>query len=85
MQIYLLLCATGMDALISELKHGQVTLRRRNRRPQETTNPALKELFAVLEQSQQQNRSSKTFLINQKYNLSPVEGEESAAVLNEQF
>lgn len=73
-----------MDALISELKHGQVTLRRRNRRPQENTNPALKELFAVLEQSHQQNRSSKTFLINHKYNLSPADGE-GVAVLNEEF
>lgn len=60
--------STGMDALISELKNGRVTLRRRQA-PRDTKNAALQELFAVLEHSQQQNRQSKTFLINHKYNL----------------
>lgn len=63
---------TGMDALISELKNGRVTLRRRQV-TQETKNAALKELFEVLEHSQQQNRSSRTFLINHKYNLAQME------------
>lgn len=63
-----------MDALISELKNGRVTLRRRQA-PRETTNEALKELFAVLESSQQQNRSSRTFLINHKYNLAAMDTE----------
>lgn len=57
-----------MDALISELKNGRVTLRRRQA-PRDTTNAALKELFDVLSHSQEQNRSSKSFLINHKYNL----------------
>lgn len=61
-----------MDALISELKHGQVTLRRRKRPDQQAANPALKELFAVLEASQKQNRTSKTFLINHKLNIPPT-------------
>uniref|UniRef100_A0A1B0CEY5 Uncharacterized protein n=1 Tax=Lutzomyia longipalpis TaxID=7200 RepID=A0A1B0CEY5_LUTLO len=57
--------STGMDALISELKDGRVTLRRR--RPTDTGNPALKELFDTLERVQKQNRSSKTLMeINQK-------------------
>lgn len=55
-----------MDALISELKNGQVTLRRRQRPQDHHTNPALRELFEVLAQSQQQNRTSKTFLVNNK-------------------
>lgn len=63
--------STGM-ALISELKSGQVTLRRTKRK--ETTNPALRELFETLEMSQKQNRSSKTFLL--KYKISPEDGEQ---------
>uniref|UniRef100_A0A1L8DCB7 Putative wasp-related protein n=1 Tax=Nyssomyia neivai TaxID=330878 RepID=A0A1L8DCB7_9DIPT len=52
--------STGMDALISELNNGTVTLRRR--RPPDTRNPALKELFETLEEVQKQNRSSKTLI-----------------------
>lgn len=71
-----------MDALISELKNGRVTLRRRQA-PRDTTNAALKELFEVLQHSQEQNRSSKSFLINHKYNL--AEGEEAAGHYTEVF
>lgn len=47
-----------MDALIAELRDGSVTLRRNNRR-KTRTNAALQEMFAILEESRTQNRSSK--------------------------
>ncbi|XP_037808697.1 shootin-1 isoform X1 [Lucilia sericata] len=49
--------ATGVDALVRELKSGRVTLRRNRRKTQ--TNDALQEMFQVLEISQKQNRNSK--------------------------
>ncbi|KAM7361343.1 uncharacterized protein ACRADG_011377 isoform 1-T2 [Cochliomyia hominivorax] len=49
--------ATGLDALVRELKSGRVTLRRNRRKTQ--TNDALQEMFQVLEISQKQNRNSK--------------------------
>lgn len=55
-----------MDALITELQNGTVTLRKR-RRPEDFKNPSLKELFETLEQSQKQNRSSKTLLIGYNF------------------
>lgn len=64
-----------MDALISELKNGRVTLRRRQA-PRDTENAALRELFEVLQHSQEQNRSSKSFLINHKYNVAEAEENE---------
>ena len=46
-----------MDALVNELRHGTVKLRKNRRKTQ--TNPALQEMFAVLELTRNQNRSSK--------------------------
>lgn len=46
-----------MDALIAQLRDGSVTLRR-NKHRRTKTNAALQEMFAVLEQSRNQNRSS---------------------------
>ncbi|XP_055908271.1 shootin-1 isoform X3 [Eupeodes corollae] len=48
--------ATGLDALVRELKSGKVTLRRNRRKTK--TNEALQEMFQVLEISQKQNRNS---------------------------
>lgn len=48
---------SGMDALIAELRDGSVTLRRNRRKTY--NNPALQEMFEVLELSQRQNRNSR--------------------------
>lgn len=58
----------GMDALIAQLRDGSVTLRR-NQRRKTHTNAALQEMFAVLEQSRTQNRSSKQ-LVDSDFRLS---------------
>lgn len=55
---HLFFTSTGMDALIAQLRDGSVTLRR-NKYRRTNTNAALQEMFAVLEQSRNQNRSSK--------------------------
>lgn len=46
-----------MDALIAELRHGAVTLRRNRRKT--PTNAALQEMFETLELSRKQNRNSR--------------------------
>lgn len=46
-----------MDALISQLKDGTVTLRKRDQR-KSRNNPALQEMFEILELSRRQNRNS---------------------------
>lgn len=48
---------TGMDALIAQLRDGTVTLRKSRRRTE--SNAALQEMFATLELSRKQNRSSR--------------------------
>uniref|UniRef100_A0A1B0BKY2 Uncharacterized protein n=1 Tax=Glossina palpalis gambiensis TaxID=67801 RepID=A0A1B0BKY2_9MUSC len=50
--------ATGLDALVNELKSGSVTLRRCRRKT--GTNEALQEMFQILEISQQQNHEKET-------------------------
>lgn len=54
---------TGMDAIISQLKDGSVTLRRRRRKTQ--TNAALQEMFQILEISRTQNRNSNILVSSQ--------------------
>lgn len=46
-----------MDALIAQLRDGSVTLRKNRRKSR--NNPALQEMFEIMEISRQQNRSSK--------------------------
>lgn len=46
-----------MDALIAQLRDGSVTLRKNRRKSR--NNPALQEMFEIMEVSRQQNRSSK--------------------------
>lgn len=53
----------GMDAIISQLKDGSVTLRRRRRKTQ--TNAALQEMFQILEISRKQNRNSNILVSSQ--------------------
>lgn len=46
-----------MDALIAQLRDGSVTLRKNRRKSR--NNPALQEMFEIMEVSRQQNRNSK--------------------------
>lgn len=55
-----------MDAIISQLKDGSVTLRRRRRKTQ--TSAALQEMFQILEISRTQNRNS-NILVNSHLNV----------------
>lgn len=54
---------TGMDAIISQIKDGTVTLRKRRRKTQ--TNAALQEMFQMLEISRKQNRNSNILVSSQ--------------------
>lgn len=55
-----------MDALIAQLRDGSVTLRKNRRKSK--NNPALQEMFDILEISRQQNRNSK-MLVNSDITL----------------
>lgn len=52
-----------MDAIISQIKDGTVTLRKRRRKTQ--TNAALQEMFQILEISRHQNRNSNILVSSQ--------------------
>lgn len=52
-----------MDAIISQIKDGSVTLRKRRRKTQ--TNAALQEMFQILEISRTQNRNSNILVSSQ--------------------
>lgn len=52
-----------MDAIISQIRDGSVTLRKRRRKTQ--TNAALQEMFQILEISRTQNRNSNILVSSQ--------------------
>lgn len=52
-----------MDAIISQIRDGSVTLRKRRRKTQ--TNAALQEMFQMLEISRTQNRNSNILVSSQ--------------------
>lgn len=54
---------TGMDAIISQIRDGSVTLRKRRRKTQ--TNAALQEMFQMLEITRTQNRNSNILVSSQ--------------------
>lgn len=55
-----------MDALIAELRDGTVTLRKN--RHQNKNNPALNEMFEMLEVSRKQNRNS-NILVDSQFSI----------------
>ncbi|CAO1435112.1 unnamed protein product [Diamesa hyperborea] len=60
--------ATGLDAVIDDLKNGRVTLRRRPKpiaTPTSPTDNQLKGIFDLLQKNQRQNRNSKKILDNE--------------------
>ncbi|KAG5670984.1 hypothetical protein PVAND_001210 [Polypedilum vanderplanki] len=59
--------ATGLEAVINDLKNGRVTLRRRQPRPTIPISPKedYKDIYQLLERNQKQNRSSVKILNNE--------------------
>lgn len=62
-----------MDALIAQLRDGSVILRKNRRKSR--NNPALQEMFDIMEISRQQNRSSK-MLVDSDITVASPESEE---------
>lgn len=62
-----------MDALIAQLRDGSVILRKNRRKSR--NNPALQEMFEIMEISRQQNRSSK-MLVDSDITVASPESEE---------
>lgn len=58
---------TAIDEIVSQIKNGTVTLRKRRPPKQlENKNPLLTEMFQLLEKSRKQNRNSKIIIDHQR-------------------